>query len=387
MTSQESATTVSIIGPTHPDVGGIAQHTTRLAHELTERGLLAVVESWRAQYPRRARRGLGEVALERPELPLPPRVRRGLAWYSPLSWIRAGRRLRGAGLVLFTVVTPFHAIPFLVVRAAAGRAGLHGALVHNVVPHEGSPLDRLLMGALLRRMDLVLVHSREQAALAAGLRVRGDALAVAPLPPPGISTPSRRAPLPRLEGAEELRLLFFGMVRPYKGLDLLIRALPGAPGARLIVAGHFWEPVGRYRGLADRLGVADRVEFEPGYVEAQHISSLFARADVLVMPYRSASASIVPAMAFAHGRPVIATSVGSLREAVADGVTGAIVPPGDVDALTAAIRRLSERPALAALAAGVASAEHAPEEAWRRYVDAVAAPLGDARPGPAGGGA
>jgi glycosyltransferase involved in cell wall biosynthesis len=366
---------VALVGPTHPHRGGIAQHATRLAHEIAGRGLSTVIESWRAQYPRALRRGLGELPADRPELAPFPHVRSLLAWYAPWSWFRAGRRLRRARLVLVTVVTPFQAIPYLVLRAAAGRGPRIGAIVHNVLPHSRSSLDRALMRALLRRSGVVIVHGERQRDLAVDLGVPPERLRAVTLPAPGVGGTPARAPLPRLAGAERLTLLFFGMVRPYKGLEVLLHALRDAPTARLVVAGHFWEPVERYRRLIRELGLADRVELAPGYVDAADIPSLFARADAIVMPYRSATASIVPTLAFAHGRPVVATDVGTLADTVADGVTGLVVPPEQPRALAAAIERIAEVPTLGILAAAVAASEFAAEEAWSRYVGVIEAEI------------
>ena len=249
-------------------------------------------------------------------------------------------------------------------------------ICHNVLPHERHPGDTALIRALLSRVDTVLVHSPAQAVQARGLslanrvvaaqmpphlpcRLEGDeqcrlggddpprpppltgGLPAPPYPPgppmgglPG--SPSPRVPrwggcpaprTPRVSRAPRWgaaptapwagRLLFFGIVRPYKGLDVLLRALARGPDyLTLTVAGEFWGGTGETEKLMAELGIADRVRLRPGYVQASEIPALFAAADALVLPYREATASQNALLAFAHGVPVITTTAGALADLV-----------------------------------------------------------------------
>ena len=357
---------IAIVGPTHPHSGGIAQHTTRAAHELTAAGAEVVIESWHAQYPAFLRKGLGGVPRDRPEIPVFTAVREQLAWYSPLSWARAGRRLRGTDLVLLTLVTPFHAVPYAVLRLFLGRAARVGAIVHNVLPHEPSPVDRALVRQALRGLEVVVVHSAEQAALAHDLGVDPTRTVVRELPFPGIAAPAQPPAPAGSRHDDPVRLLFFGMVRPYKGVDLLIDALAEVDELELRVAGHFWEPIEQYREQVERLGLQQRVQLMPGYVDADQIEQHLAWADVLVLPYRTATASIVSAIARAAGRPVIVTRVGTLADDIDDGVDGLVVEPGDVGSLADALRRVRDHEEVARLAEGMRHRPDPTSERWRR---------------------
>ncbi len=136
------------------------------------------------------------------------------------------------------------------------------------------------------------------------------------------------------------RLLFFGIVRPYKGLDVLLRALAQGPaGVELRVAGEFWHGAAEYTNLCQQLGIEDRVEFIPEYVAAEEVPTIFDRVDALVLPYRTATGSQGPLTAFDFGVPVIATDVGALAERVTPEVDGLVVPPDDVEALASALER------------------------------------------------
>jgi glycosyltransferase involved in cell wall biosynthesis len=212
------------------------------------------------------------------------------------------------------------------------------ALCHNVLPHERKPYDVPLTRRLLRRVDGVLVHSAQQAQLARDL-VPGTPVRIAGLP---AHLPTPGGPPAADLGGEPAeprnRLLFFGIVRPYKGLDVLLTALSKIDGVALTVAGEFWGGVDETRALISSLGMDARVELRPGYVPATEVPGLFANADALVLPYRTATASQNVFMAYEHGVPVIATRAGTLADHVRDGVDGILCEPDDVESLTGALR-------------------------------------------------
>jgi glycosyltransferase involved in cell wall biosynthesis len=163
------------------------------------------------------------------------------------------------------------------------------------------------------------------------------------------------------------RLLFFGLVRPYKGLDVLIRALAaGPPGVSLLVAGEFWGGTGETERLAAELGVADRLTLRPGYVPAAAVPALFTEVDALVLPYRAATASQNAWVAFEHGVPVISTRAGTLAEQVTDGVDGILAEPDDVADLTAALTRFYTPGMPEKLRAGVKPLDAEP--VWQAYL-------------------
>jgi D-inositol-3-phosphate glycosyltransferase len=363
---------IAVVGPTHPYTGGISTHTTALAHRLAAAGHHVEIVSWSAQYPGVFYPGTARVPWDRPEVVPFPRTSYPLAWYRPDSWYREGTRLRSHDVVVVVAVTPFHAVPYDVLTRAVRPGPRTVAVVHNVLPHEQGPLDRPLMRRLLRVVDAVVVHSEAQRRLALELGAAAGRTSVAPLTLPlGTGGPTGaalgavpRAPRP---AGGPLELLFFGTVRPYKGLDVLLRALARVPDARLVVAGDFWEPVERYRALAAELGVTDRVELRVGYVAEEDIPALFGAADVLVLPYRSGTATVNVALAAVHGLPVVTTDAGTLADEVQHDVDGLVVPAFDVEALAAALRTVSERDVLARLTEGVRVRDT--DASWDTYVD------------------
>jgi glycosyltransferase involved in cell wall biosynthesis len=157
------------------------------------------------------------------------------------------------------------------------------------------------------------------------------------------------------------------MVRPYKGLDVLLRALAQAPAeVTLTVAGEFWADTTEMDNLIAELGLADRVTLRPGYVPADEIPALFGAADALVMPYREATASQNALLAFAHGVPVITTTAGALAEPVRDGVDGLTCAPGDTEDLLRVLKEFSDPQVARRLRAGIPAVD--PDRGWDGYL-------------------
>jgi hypothetical protein len=222
------------------------------------------------------------------------------------------------------------------------------------------------MRQFLQRVDSVLVHSDAQARLA--YELGAPRVSVTDLPPhlPG------GAPVDRVEHEGPPRLLSIGMVRDYKGVDLLMEALAEVPGPTLTVAGEMWGSSGeRVKQLAQDPRLRDRVEVHGGYVPADRLAPLFASHDVLALTYRSATASQNALLGQHHGLPVLASDVGTFGGQVRDGVDGILVPPGDKEALVAALQRLAEPGVAEQLRAQVRRPDLSGP--WARYVGTIEA--------------
>jgi glycosyltransferase involved in cell wall biosynthesis len=188
----------------------------------------------------------------------------------------------------------------------------------------------------LRASDCVVTHNAPLGRAVERL-VPDIPVSVSPHPlyddyPAPRGTLSRRAPV---------ELLMFGLVRPYKGLDVLLDALARLPGGRvhLSIVGEFWTDLGRTEARIAELAIADRVEIVPRYVDDAEAAEFFGRADAVVLPYLSASGSGVIALAHWYGCPVLASRVEGLAEAVEPGRTGWLFPARDADALARLLAR------------------------------------------------
>jgi glycosyltransferase involved in cell wall biosynthesis len=361
---------IAVVGPTHPYKGGIAQYTTALAHQLAGSGHEVTLESWSHQYPKLLYPG--QLTVREPELETYPGTQRRLSWRRPDSWYACGRRLRDRDLVVLVVATPIQMPAYRGILAGLGRRRRPRVVAqcHNVLPHERRSSDISLMRGALTRVDGVLVHSAEQAKIANSLTDRP--VIVEHMAPVVVAKgPADAARATEAAAAQpHRRLLFFGLVRPYKGLDVLLRALAaGPPDISLRIAGEFWGGPAGTQQLVSELGLADRVELRPGYVDSAEVPDLFRDVDALVLPYRSATASLNSFLAFEHDRPVIATRVGTIEQDVRDGVDGLLCSPDDVAALAETLRRFYAEGEPQRLRAGIPRVDAAP--AWRRYCAAL----------------
>lgn len=335
------STRITFIGPVPPFCSGIAQHGGFLTAALSRRADVTVL-SWQHQYPKLLFRHRQRDATATPH----PTARFNLRWWDPLSWWRAGRIARHSDVLALTWTTPFHALPYRVIMWAAGSTPRRVAVVHNAVPHERLPLQRPLTRWVLGHCDGLVDHASTVAEEVGRLDLDVEAVTT-PMPPLIEVIPH---PMPE---ADPLRLLFFGFVRPYKGLDVALDALVllGEHGIRprLSVVGEFWEDVEPWHRRIDDLGLGDQVELHPGYVPDAEVSDLLAAHHAVLLPYRSASQSGIVPVAMSAGRPVIATAVGGIIETVTDGVNGTLADPGDPKSLASAIERCAEHlPELAA---------------------------------------
>lgn len=241
------------------------------------------------------------------------------------------------------------------------RRGRYALTVHDPVPHPGDAVQGQRQRAARRRLrrgaGLVFVHSE---ALAEELRATGEVGAPIVVVPHGAGVPEP-APLP-----ERPSLLVFGRMSYYKGLDVLLDAMPAVwdrhPEVTLVIAGDGEIPA--HSALGDR-----RVTVNQGYLPEAELPGLFAASTCVVLPYRQASQSGVGTLAKQHGRAVVATRVGGLAELVGP-EEGRLVEPGDPAALAAAVEEVVGDPNLAA-ELGRRAAESSAAASWRSVAEAT----------------
>lgn len=212
---------------------------------------------------------------------------------------------------------------------------------HDILPREPRPGQLAATRRLVRRFDAVVVHSRHGARrLEEELGVEEGRVHVIPHGAFDYLTrvPGER-PLPaELQSVEGPVVLFFGLLRPYKGIDVLLEAFRGMTDASLWIVGRPRMPTGEIEEAARASG--GRIRFVPRFITDVELAAYFRRADVVVLPYREIDQSGVIATALAFGKPIVASAVGGFRELADDYGAARVVPPGDADALRAAIGEL-----------------------------------------------
>jgi glycosyltransferase involved in cell wall biosynthesis len=370
---------IDIIGPTYPYRGGIAHYTTLLVKHLQDAGHAVKLYSYTRQYPQflfpgKSDRDPSATALRVPaEYIVDP--------INPLTWLRVFNRVRRdrPDMLILQWWVPYWT-PSLAVISHLVKHYSRVKIVyvcHNVTPHEESgTLDHRLAWVVLKRGDAFIVHSEQD---------RRKLTAILPRPPVWLThlptftdfeqfKPSGDVlPLRQQLGLDGKRvLLFFGFVRPYKGLQYLIQALPlvrqQIPDIHLLIVGEFWSSKWEYIAYVENAGVADAVTIVDHYIPNEEVKAYFECADVTVLPYVSATQSGNLQLAFGFGTPVITTRVGGLYEVVRDGYNGIVVPPQNEEALAEAIVRFYQQDLSARLRANIAAERDAGRFDWGEMV-------------------
>ena len=328
---------IVILGTAYPYRGGLAAFNERLASQFLQEGHEVEVLTFTLQYPSFLFPGKTQYSSEK--APDGLRIRRVLNSCNPLNWIRVGRQLKKSApdLLIACYWMSFMAPAFGTVCRIA-RKNKHTrcvALVHNMLPHEPSMMDKLFspyfVGAQHGFVALSesVVHDIEK------LDKNGVPKTFSPHPiydHYGSRMTKQDACAALGIDLEEPYLLFFGLVRAYKGLDWLIEAMgilkkAGKKLPILIIAGEFYEDEDKYLQQISRLGLKNNVIVKNEFVPDADLPKYFGAADLIVQPYKSATQSGVTQVAFHFEKPMLVTNVGGLGEIVHDGKMGYAVDP------------------------------------------------------------
>ncbi len=317
-----------LVGPVYPFRAGIAYCTTRLAEELR-----CEVISFKRQFPKFLYPGGDDVD---PTLPR-ANARFLLDIVNPFTWLRTAlllRREKPDAVILVWWVWVW-ALPYLTLIALLPKKTRVILQCHNIGDKEPAAWKRMLSNLVLRRGDVLVVHAKTEAEDAWRRTTKPIVSTFLPVHELGGAIPSRADARKQL-GLKDNVALFFGHVRPFKGLDIALNAWRLLKtDVTLVVAGEaWWKSEDEYRRLAKGL---DNVRFDFRFIPDAEIATYFAAADVVLAPYRIEAQSGVALTAFHFARPVIATRVGGLPEIIEEGRNGMLVPVEDPAALAKAV--------------------------------------------------
>lgn len=355
---------VGVVGPFPPYRGGIAQFSSMLADALESVGCdVARVTYEPPLYPRAFRpspveRDDGEWT-----------AARVLHSANPLRWWRDRRRLKALDVDAW-VVNFFHAYFAPCLRASLPRGAPIATVVHNVEPHEPTAGWDALSRWIYRKSDVLVSHDYRDYFLLSTTDMRRHGGKVLPLYHPAYtqygeaSRDAARAALGYFE--RDKVVLFFGLVREYKGVADLARAMRSLPSAKLLIVGENRLPPRETAELRRALSALSWTKWRwvDKFVPDVDVSIYFAAADVVALPYRRASQSGVASLALAQGRPLVVSDAGGLAENVAAG-DGEVFPAGDVEALERALSRELDRDDLEDLEERLRA--RAKDRSWDRY--------------------
>lgn len=342
---------IVLIAPVAPFRGGIARHSTALANAFARRQDVRIhVESFSRLYPRLLYPGTDD---RDPNATVPSDipVHYAIDSINPVTWRHAVRRIaaRHPALVVIPAWTFFVAPALGFIARKLRQLGIPVTMVvHNVSDHDGARWKSALSDWQLRQADRYVTHGD---ALAKRLQTVVGARPIDICPhPPYSDYPEANGTMAR---EYALELLCFGLVRPYKGVDIAIEALAksGRRDIRLTVAGEAWQDLASLRKLAEDGGIAEQVEFLPYYVSDETTAELFARSDAVLAPYRTVTGSGVLALARHYRRPLIASDLPGFSEHIDNGRNGWLFPACDTDALAELLAATVTRDRTEAMAA------------------------------------
>ena len=341
---------ICIVGPAHPYRGGLASIMEIMARTFAARGNEVDIRTFTVQYPSFLFPGKSQTVTT--PAPQDLHITRCVNTVSPFNWWHVGRAIRREcpDFVLMKYWTPFMAPCFgTIARLARGNGHTRTICqIDNVEPHEHHFVDRPFNRYFLSSIDGFIYMSEQ-------VHEELKAYTAAPaLFSPHPLFENFGSAVPREEACRHLSLdpelhyaLFFGLIRDYKGLDLLLDAWTRfrRPGHRLIVAGEFYASREEYLHQIEASGLRDEVILHDFFVPDAEVKYYFSAADVVVQPYKTATQSGVTQIAYNFGVPMIVTDVGGLPEIVPDGRVGYVCRP-DAASIARALERIYEAGAL-----------------------------------------
>ncbi|MBN1397931.1 MAG: glycosyltransferase [Bacteroidetes bacterium] len=333
---------VVIAGPAYPLRGAMAQLNIILGWYLLKSHNVQIVSLTR-QYPSLLFPGKTQIDPGKPlfDVPTVPLI----DTINPVSWFRAARYIaeQKPDVVIFRYWMPFFAPCFgSIARLIKRKIKTQIIFIcDNIIPHEKRPGDVSLTKYALRSADSFVVHSKtvEEDLLRFIPKAR---YVLSPLPLFDIFgdlQPKKESKMKLGISADHV-MLFFGHIRTYKGLDILLDAMPlilKKISAILIIAGEFYENEPKYREKINRLGLEKHIRLFSDYIPNEEIPVYFSASDVVVLPYVTATQSAIVPVAYHFDKPAIVTDVGGLSEVVKDEHTGFVVPPQNPEALAEAV--------------------------------------------------
>lgn len=337
---------VVIIGPAYPLRGGLAGFNERLARAFQEDGDEVHVVTFSLQYPNFLFPGKTQYSDAEPPSDLSIEV--AINSVNPFNWWAVGNKISRMkpDLVICRFWLPFMGpcLGTILRRIKRNKHSKIVALIDNIIPHEKRIGDRLFAQYFVKPVDsfLVMSHSVEKE-LASFIKQEQKVIYV---PHPVVDyyggIMEKEASCTFLElPKEQPYILFFGFIRAYKGLDILLKALADSRirnlGIKLIVAGEFYGSNAAYFDLIKEHQLDDLLILKTDFIPEAEVGYYFGAADLVVQPYKTATQSGISQLAFHYEVPMVVTGVGGLPEIVKDGKVGYVVEPNAPEQVADAI--------------------------------------------------
>ncbi len=336
---------ITILGPAHPYRGGIAALNERLARQLVDEGHDVNVVSFTVQYPKFLFPGKTQFSEQKTTFNFP--ITREINSVSPLNWLKTGWKIMNSrpDILIVRFWLPFMAMSLGSICRIV-KLNRHTKIISiadNIIPHEKRPGDKLLCRYFIGSIDAFITMSGSVLKDLEKFRYKKPKI----LTPHPIydhygAVETREKALINLNLSKEDRyILFFGFIRDYKGLDLLLKAFSNPyfkPNRiKLIVAGEFYADEIKYRELIKELNLEDDVILRTSYISNTEVQHYFNGADIVAQPYKSATQSGVTQIGYHFNKPMLVTNVGGLAEIIPHMKVGYVVEPNSEEIAKALI--------------------------------------------------
>lgn len=324
---------IIIVGPAFPLRGGIAAFDERLARELMKENHQVEIVSFSLQYPNFLFPGKTQLSME--ERPNDLKINALINSINPISWIKTARYIKkqNPDKVIFAYWMSFFA-PCYHFIAKRLKGIKKTGLVHNLFPHEKSIIDKIFSPCFIKKMDNFAALSKSVLADIQTIDKQDKTKIFSPHPIYDHFGPKedRTVALRNLHLSEEYHyVLFFGLIRAYKGLDLLLEAFADKRirdlKLRLLVAGEFYEDESLYLKKIEDLGISDSVIIRNQFIPDGEVKDYFNAADLVAQPYKTATQSGITQIGFHFEKAMLVTDVGGLKEIIAHQEFGYVVEP------------------------------------------------------------
>ncbi len=324
---------IIIVGTTYPFRGGLAAFNERLAREYIQQGHEVEIFTFSLQYPSFLFPGKTQFSSE--EAPSDLKINRTINSVNPLSWLLTGRKIKklNADKVIFCYWMAFIAPCFgTIARIVRSPKTEIIALIHNMIPHESTILDKLFPKYFVNAMDGFVAMADSVIEDVKYFDAYDKPKIVSPHPiydHYGVLLDKKDAAIKLGLYDQNAYILFFGFIRQYKGLDLLLEAFADERlrkfPLKLIVAGEFYENPEPYLSQIAKLKLGNFVELRTVFIPDSEVRNYFSVADIVAQPYRTATQSGVSQIAYHFEKPMLVTNVGGLAEIVPHGKVGYVV--------------------------------------------------------------
>lgn len=326
---------VVIIGPAHPLRGGLASYDERLAREFISQGFDTTIYTFSLQYPGFLFPGTTQYSSEPPPLDIPIKV--CINSINPLNWLAVGNELKELrpDIIVVRYWLPFMG-PCLGTILRRVKKNMHTKVVciaDNIIPHEKRPGDSIFTKYFIKPVDSFITMSDKVLEDVKRIAPGKEVMFVShPLYDNFGEKISKEAARQKLGiNNDDKIILFFGFIRKYKGLDILLEVMQKLKkelgGLKLLIAGEFYEDRKKYNELIDKLDIRDALILHTDFIPDSEVKYYLCAADCVVQPYRSATQSGVTPLAYHFEVPMIVTNVGGLPSLVPDRKAGLVSEP------------------------------------------------------------